>query len=115
MKALSIKQLRLPTRLSQSEFANKFGIPVSTLQNWEAGKRKPPAYIPMMIFTILQMELKLNKIYPNYNCMACDPEGGCTIENNVCSFYTCMNINYEALLELEEDYAALDDQGEDYE
>ena len=110
MKELSIKQLRLPTRLSQAEFAEKFCIPKSTLQQWESGKRKPPAYVPLMIFTILQMELKIKPLYPNTSCMACDPEGGCTLQNANCDFYTCMSVNYETLLELEEDYAALDDK-----
>lgn len=110
MNELSIKQLRLPTRMSQAEFAEKFNIPKSTLQQWESGKRKPPAYIPEMIYIILQAELKLKQLYPNSDCMACDPEGICNIENSVCSFYTCIQTNYATLLELEEDFAALDDQ-----
>jgi len=27
--------------MTQVEFARRFGIPVATLRNWEAGKRKP--------------------------------------------------------------------------
>src|SRR6186997_3329825 len=33
--------LRNRLRMSQAEFARRFGFPVATLRNWEAGKRKP--------------------------------------------------------------------------
>jgi len=33
--------LRLRLRLSQTEFARRFGFPVGTLRHWEAGERKP--------------------------------------------------------------------------
>lgn len=112
MKEFTIKQLRLPTRLSQREFAEKFNIPFKTLQNWEY-KRNPPVYITQMIYTILQMEERLKQFYPNRQCMACDPEDMCSIENATCSIYTCMNANYAVLCDLEEDYQALDDQDQD--
>lgn len=108
MKELTIKQLRLLTRLTQRDFAEKFDIPLKTLQKWEQGTSKPASYIPEMIYTILLMELKLNTFYPHMNCMACDSEGMCIIENAVCNLHTCIHKNYEDLAELEEDYAAMD-------
>jgi putative transcriptional regulator len=36
-----IKRLRAEYGLTQEEFADKFGIPVSTLRKWEQGKRRP--------------------------------------------------------------------------
>ena len=41
----SIKAIRESLNLSQSEFANRFNIPLATVQNWEQGRRKCPEYI----------------------------------------------------------------------
>jgi len=46
---MDIRELRNKTGLSQSQFANYFGIPVGTLRNWEQGIAKPPAYVFDMI------------------------------------------------------------------
>ncbi|MGI6270562.1 MAG: helix-turn-helix domain-containing protein [Candidatus Howiella sp.] len=53
---MSIKELRKETGMSQSKFAEKFEIPVRTLQKWEIGERTPPSYINKMIEKILEME-----------------------------------------------------------
>lgn len=53
---MNIKDLRVMTGLSQSKFANKFGIPVRTIQKWEIGQCSPPPYVPEMILKILQFE-----------------------------------------------------------
>lgn len=39
----TIRQLRIETGLSQSQFAKKSGIPVRTLQEYEQGRVKPSA------------------------------------------------------------------------
>ncbi|MCK4762181.1 MAG: helix-turn-helix domain-containing protein [Candidatus Aminicenantes bacterium] len=36
-----IKSIRSKLKLSQSEFAMMIGVSVSTLQNWEQGRRQP--------------------------------------------------------------------------
>lgn len=51
-----IKELRSETGLSQKKFADKFEIPVASLQNWEAGRTAPPPYIIFMVKRILQLE-----------------------------------------------------------
>ena len=110
MEKLTLKQLRLPTRMNQKEFAEKFAIPYKTYQQWESGRRNPPQYIIDMMFTIMQMELQIKQLYPKTDCMCCDVEGMCRFENAPCSFYTCARGNYEGLTECtEEDFAALDD------
>ncbi|MBL7213632.1 MAG: helix-turn-helix domain-containing protein [Desulfobacteraceae bacterium] len=38
---LDIKNIRLNLNKSQSEFAMMIGVSVSTLQNWEQGRRRP--------------------------------------------------------------------------
>lgn len=37
----TIRALRLRTKLSQTEFASLLGVQVSTLRNWEQGRREP--------------------------------------------------------------------------
>jgi putative transcriptional regulator len=39
--AAMIKQLRKTTRLSQAKFAGLLRVEVSTLRNWEQGRREP--------------------------------------------------------------------------
>lgn len=51
-----IKELRRETGLSQKKFADKFEIPVASLQNWETGRTAPPPYIIFMIKQILQLK-----------------------------------------------------------
>lgn len=58
---MTIKEMRRQTGLSQAAFANKFNIPVKTLQNWEIGRAQPAPYIPEMIETILTFEAGSNK------------------------------------------------------
>jgi putative transcriptional regulator len=41
INALTVKRLRGWTRLSQPEFARLLGVELSTLRNWEQGRREP--------------------------------------------------------------------------
>lgn len=54
--AKQIKDLRESTGLSRKEFSLRVGIPVRTLEDWEAGRRKPPEYIPRLISYQLKYE-----------------------------------------------------------
>jgi putative transcriptional regulator len=36
-----IKRIRTRLGLSQREFADRFGIPIDTIQHWEQGRREP--------------------------------------------------------------------------
>lgn len=51
-----MKDFRLSTGLSQSKFAEYFGIPVRTLQEWEQGRRKPPEYLLELLKRIWKLE-----------------------------------------------------------
>ena len=51
---MSIRELRSYTGLSQNKFAAMFGIPASTIKDWEHGRRKPPQYVINMIQEILE-------------------------------------------------------------
>jgi putative transcriptional regulator len=41
INALTIKELRTWTKLSQPQFAALLGVELSTLRNWEQGRREP--------------------------------------------------------------------------
>ena len=41
--ATTIKELRESIKMTRKEFSEHTGIPVRTLEDWEAGRRTPPA------------------------------------------------------------------------
>lgn len=51
-----IKELRASTRMTRKAFSEHTGIPVRTLEDWEAGRRTPPEYIPRLIGYQLKYE-----------------------------------------------------------
>ncbi|MBR3244949.1 MAG: helix-turn-helix domain-containing protein [Parasporobacterium sp.] len=54
--AETIKELRKQTGLTQKAFAEHLGIPLRTIEDWEAGRRTPPEYIPRLIAYQLKYE-----------------------------------------------------------
>lgn len=60
IKDLSIKDLRIATGLSQTQFANAYHIPVKNIQNWEQGTRKPPSYIIYLLYRCVEFDMKSN-------------------------------------------------------
>ena len=60
--AKRIKELRESVGLSRKEFSEHIGIPVRTLEDWEAGRRTPPEYIPRLISYQLKYEELLRKV-----------------------------------------------------
>ena len=53
-----LKELRKELELSQPKFAEKFGIPLRTIQDWEYGKREVRSYIVDMMYRIIELENK---------------------------------------------------------
>jgi len=51
-----MKEFRKSIGLSQAAFAEYFGIPVRTLQEWEQERRTPPAYILELMKRIWTLE-----------------------------------------------------------
>ena len=51
-----IKELREGAGMSRKEFSEHTGIPVRTLEDWEAARRTPPEYIPRLIAYQLKYE-----------------------------------------------------------
>ena len=54
--ANSIIHLRERTGLNRTQFAKHLGIPLRTIEDWEAGRRTPPDYIPRLISYQLKYE-----------------------------------------------------------
>ena len=57
--AMKIRPLREETGMTRKEFSDHTGIPVRTLEDWEAGRRTPPEYIPRLIAYQLMYEGRL--------------------------------------------------------
>ena len=54
--ASRIKELRDSIGMTRKEFSEHTGIPVRTLEDWEAARRTPPEYIPRLISYQLKYE-----------------------------------------------------------
>ena len=50
--AAMIKQLRKSTKLSQAKFAAQLRVEVSTLRNWDQGRREPTGPAKALIYAI---------------------------------------------------------------
>lgn len=57
-----IRELRESICMSRKEFSEHVGIPVRTLEDWEAGRRTPPEYIPRLISYQLRYEELLRRV-----------------------------------------------------
>lgn len=53
---MNIKELRTKTRMTQSQFATFFNIPLPTLKKWEQGQRQCPVYLLELIEYKLKIE-----------------------------------------------------------
>lgn len=56
-----IKDIREKMGFNRTEFAAHFGIPLRTVEDWEAGRRTPPEYIPRLIFYQWKYEQLINR------------------------------------------------------
>lgn len=56
-----IRELRAQTGMSRKDFSEHIGIPLRTIEDWEAGRRNPPEYIPRLIMYQLLYEKMLEK------------------------------------------------------
>lgn len=58
-----LKQMRKEAGMTQKQFADYFGIPYRTLQDWERGVRHMPDYLLRLFVYKMKME-KLIEDYP---------------------------------------------------
>lgn len=82
-----IKELRAAAEMTQKEFADLYGIPLSTLRKWEQGETSPAPYVLQLLARSLPSTDKtLQKIqgtdgavyyYDKYKKMVEDTKGNC--------------------------------------
>lgn len=59
--ATKMKELRDSVGMTRKEFSEHIGIPIRTLEDWEAARRTPPEYIPRLIAYQLKYEEIMRK------------------------------------------------------
>ena len=57
-----IRRLREQTGMTRKDFSIHIGIPLRTIEDWEAGRRRPPEYIPRLIDYQLKYEELIGKM-----------------------------------------------------
>ena len=57
-----IRGLREKTGMTRKDFSIHIGIPLRTIEDWEAGRRRPPEYIPRLIEYQLKYEELIGKM-----------------------------------------------------
>ena len=50
--AVELKTFRSSTGLSQSELANELGVSKRAIEEWEAGRRTPPAFLRLALAAV---------------------------------------------------------------
>lgn len=56
-----IKGLRMDVGLNRKDFALQLGIPLRTVEDWEAGRRTPPEYVLRLIAYKIKIEVLLRE------------------------------------------------------
>ena len=57
-----IRRLREQTGMTRKDFSIHIGIPLRTIEDWEAGRRRLPEYIPRLIDYQLKYEELIGKM-----------------------------------------------------
>ncbi len=52
----SVAELRAMTGLTQTKFADWYGIPYRTVQNWDSGTSAPPEYVRLMLVRLVRQD-----------------------------------------------------------
>lgn len=54
------ERIRKMLGISRAEFSRRYGIPIRTLENWDAGKRLPPDYVIELLERVVEEDMKNN-------------------------------------------------------
>lgn len=57
---LTIKEARTQAKLTQTQLADRYGIPVRTLQDWESGRRTPPEYVVKLLLRCIEVDFGIH-------------------------------------------------------
>ena len=101
-----IKELRESTGMTRKEFSEHTGIPVRTLEDWEAARRIPPGYIPRLIAYQLRFEnlIKLQKVVQKNINVISDLDGTKVVLINDVRFKSRRHIDWDEIEELLKEY-----------
>ncbi len=53
----AVRRIRAAAGMSQGQFHTAYGVPRRTLQDWEAGRRIPPAYVVELLARAVAQDL----------------------------------------------------------
>ena len=53
---MTVKDIRILTGMTQVEFAKQYHIPKRTIEDWERGATKPPAYVVELLERVVRMD-----------------------------------------------------------
>lgn len=56
--SVSISELRSLAGISRPEFSRRYGVPIRTLEDWEAGRRTPPEYVVSLLERVIKEDIK---------------------------------------------------------
>lgn len=56
------KAIRKASGLTQAAFAEKYGIPKRTIENWEGGQRDAPAYVFDLLERVVSDDAKKQEV-----------------------------------------------------
>ena len=84
-----IKEARQKAGISQAEMSKRLEIPKRTIEEWETGNRKPPAYVERLVVAELERIAKeIDSMKYQMEVTLIDPEGGKDINYSLsCMFY----------------------------
>lgn len=59
---MKIEEIRNLTHLNRTKFAERYGIPLRTVEDWEHGKSNPPAYVADLLERVVREDEGLQEI-----------------------------------------------------
>ena len=100
-----IKNLRNTKGMSRKEFSEYTGIPVRTIEDWEAARRTPPEYIPRLLTYRIKYEdmLYQRKIMKEFNVIT-DVDNSKIVLINDIRFKSRRNIDWNEIENMLKEY-----------
>ena len=56
-----LRKMRTSARWSRPKMVERVGVPLRTIEDWEAGKMTPPEYVQRLVLDRLQLEIEKDK------------------------------------------------------
>lgn len=53
---MTSKEIRDILGISRAEFSRRYGIPIRTLENWDAGKNTPPEWVANLLERVVRLD-----------------------------------------------------------